>query len=100
QPCWPGSGCPPARPNLHAEDGVLFLQDWALDRHLSLFWQPYGGYQHLILTGRFNSRALNEGFRDQSSTIPRAVPGAAARPPVRVQRCVAEVSQGCSILPP
>ena len=30
---------------------MLFLQDWALDRHLSLFWQPYGGYQHLILTG-------------------------------------------------
>ena len=34
--------------NLHAEDGVLFLHDWAVGGHLSLFWQPYDGYQHLI----------------------------------------------------
>ena len=34
--------------NLHAEDGVLFLHDWAVGGHLSVLWQPYDGYQHLI----------------------------------------------------
>jgi len=34
--------------NLHAEDGVLFLHDWAVDGHLSLLWQPYAGYLHVI----------------------------------------------------
>ena len=34
--------------NLHAEDGLVFVYRWAVDGHLSVLWQPYDGYQHLI----------------------------------------------------
>lgn len=36
------------RDNLYAEDGVVFVGGWAWPRSVSLFWEPYGGYQHLL----------------------------------------------------
>lgn len=40
---------PPAlHDNLYAEDGVVFVGSWAWHGPVSLFWEPYGGYQHLL----------------------------------------------------
>ncbi len=39
---------PGLRDNLYAEDGVLFVGDWAWRAHLGLLWEPYAGYQHLL----------------------------------------------------
>ena len=36
---------------LYAEDGTLFVRDWMLGGHLSLMWQPYAGYLHVIPRG-------------------------------------------------
>lgn len=39
---------PDVRDTLYAEDGVLFVHDQAVRGGVSLLWEPYAGYQHLI----------------------------------------------------
>ena len=36
------------RDTLYAEDGLIFAYRWAVDGHVSLLWEPYAGYQHLV----------------------------------------------------
>ncbi len=39
---------PDVRDTLYAEDGVLFVHDQAVRGGVTLLWEPYAGYQHLI----------------------------------------------------